>query len=167
MAKWSLSPGEWLATLCPKATPIYVTASFGRHGIDVPRSTLCEWKLASAELLQVLREPLIAHTLSAPRVHSDDTTVQLRDSSKNTTHTSRLWGYLGAGQRLDDQGQWVDHPPSVVFEFTKTRQGIHPQQFLKGFRGYLQIDAYSGYDALLKSGDIVAVGCLARPTPFL
>lgn len=135
---------------------------FGRHGIDLPRSTLCDWKLASAELLQVLRAPLIAHTLAAPRLHSDDTTVQLRDSSKNSTHTSRLWGYLGAGQRLDDQGNWVEHPPSVVFEFTRTRQGIHPQQFLKGYRGYLQIDAYSGYDALLKSGNIVAVGCLAH-----
>ena len=135
---------------------------FGRHGIDLPRSTLCEWKLASAELLQVLRAPLIAHTLAAPRVHSDDTTVQLRDASKDTTHTSRLWAYLGAGQRPGGQDQWVEHPPSVVFEFTRTRQGIHPQRFLKNYRGYLQIDDYSGYDALLKSGDIVAVGCMAH-----
>ncbi|MDO8768949.1 MAG: transposase [Burkholderiaceae bacterium] len=108
---------------------------FGRHGIDLPRSTLCEWKLASAELLQVLRAPLIAHTLAAPRVHSDDTTVQLRDASKDTTHTSRLWAYLGAGQRQGGQGQWVEHRPSVVFEFTRTRQGIHPQRFLKNYRG--------------------------------
>ncbi len=135
---------------------------FGRHGFPVPRSTLDDWKLGSAELLEVLRAPLIAHTLSAPRLHSDDTTVQLRDASKDTTHTSRLWAYLGAGQRQDDQGQWVEHPPSVVFEFTRTRQGIHPQRFLKDYRGYLQIDAYSGYDALLKSGDIVAVGCMAH-----
>jgi transposase len=135
---------------------------FGRHGFPVPRSTLDDWKLGSAELLEVLRAPLIAHTLSAPRLHSDDTTVQLRDASKDTTHTSRLWAYLGAGQRQDDQGQWVEHPPSVVFEFTRTRQGIHPQRFLKDYHGYLQIDAYSGYDALLKSGDIVAVGCMAH-----
>lgn len=134
----------------------------GRHGFDVPRSTLTDWKLASAELLSVLLAPLIAHTLSAPRLHSDDTTVQLRDASKATTHTSRLWAYLGAGQRQDGQGQWAVHPPSVVFEFTRTRQGIHPQRFLKDYRGYLQIDAYSGYDALLKSGAIVAVGCMAH-----
>ena len=77
-------------------------------------------------------------------------------------HTNRLWAYLGAGQRQDGQGQWAVHPPSVVFEFTRTRQGIHPQRFLKDYRGYLQIDAYSGYDALLKSGAIVAVGCMAH-----
>ena len=133
----------------------------GRHGFDVPRSTLTDSKLASAELLSVLLAPLIAHPLSAPRLHSDDTTVQLRDVSKTTTHTSRLWAYLGAGQRQDGQGQWAVHPPSVVFEFTRTRQGIHPQRFLKDYRGYLQIDAYSGCDALLKSDAIVAVDCMA------
>lgn len=135
---------------------------FKRHGLDLPRSTLCEWKLASAELLQVLRAPLIAHTLAAPRLHSDDTPVALLDASRKSTRTTRMWGYLGAGARRNDAGQWIEHRPSVVFEFTHTRQAIHPQRFLKDYRGYLQIDAYSGYDALLSGGQVVAVGCLAH-----
>lgn len=45
---------------------------FRRHGVELRRSTLCEWKLASGELLAILRAPLIEHHSSAPRPHSDD-----------------------------------------------------------------------------------------------
>ena len=41
---------------------------FKRHGVDLPNSTLCKWKLASGELLVVLRAPMMKHTLSAPRL---------------------------------------------------------------------------------------------------
>src|SRR3990167_8948431 len=50
---------------------------FKRHGVALHRSTLCEYKLGAGELLAVLRAPLIAHVLAAPRVHSDDTTLPL------------------------------------------------------------------------------------------
>jgi transposase len=54
---------------------------FGRPGVETPKQTpnqtLCEWKLASGELLAVLRAPLIAYASAAPRLHSDDTTMPL------------------------------------------------------------------------------------------
>ena len=34
--------------------------------------------------------------------------------------------------------------------------------FLSGFKGFLQADAYNGYDVLYQSGDIIEVGCLAH-----
>jgi transposase len=135
---------------------------FRRHGVDLPRSTLCEWKLASGELLAILRAPLIEHTLNGPRLHTDDTTMPLIEGGRGSTKTARLWGYLAAGARQNDAGEWVEHAPSVVFEFTESRESKHPIKFLKDYRGYLQADAYSGYDALYGTGRIIEVGCWAH-----
>ena len=135
---------------------------FKRHGVDLHRSTLCEYKLGAGELLAVLRAPLIAHVLAAPRLHSDDTTLPLLEKGRGSTKTARLWGYLGAGAQRAPDGAWVAHAPAVVFEFTESREALHPLRFLKDYRGYLQVDAYSGYEALFKTGRVIEVGCLAH-----
>lgn len=135
---------------------------FKRHGVHLPRSTLCEWKLASGELLAVLRAPLIEHTLKGPRLHTDDTTMPLIEGGRGCTKTARLWGYLGAGARQNEAGVWVEHAPAVVFEFTESRESRHPIKFLKDYHGYLQADAFSGYDALYTTGRIIEVGCFAH-----
>jgi transposase len=135
---------------------------FARHGVQIPKQTLCEWKLASGELLAVLRAPLIAHTLAAPRLHSDDTTMPLIVGGRGSTKTARLWGYLGAGARQNEAGIWIEHAPSVVFEFTDSREALHPITFLKNYQGYLQVDAYSGYDAIFKTGRVIEVACWAH-----
>jgi transposase len=132
-----------------------------RKGFPVSRSTLCDWKLATAQLVSVLIPSLKAHILGAPRVHSDDTTIPLLVSGRGSTKTARLWGYLGAGQRQEN-GLWVDYPPAVMFEFAETRQAIHPATFLRDYRGYLQVDAYSGYAELFRGGHIIEVGCWAH-----
>jgi hypothetical protein len=51
--------------------------------------------------------------------------------------TARLWVYLG------DAGH-----PYNVFDFTVNHKRDGPQQFLANYRGYLQADAFSGYDGL-------------------
>jgi transposase len=135
---------------------------FKRHGVELHRSTLCEYKLGAGELLAVLRAPLIAHVLAAPRVHSDDTTLPLLEKGRGSTKTARLWGYLGAGSRRAAEGAWVEHPPAAVFEFTESREAVHPLRFLKQYSGYLQVDAYSGYEAIFKTGRVIEVGCLAH-----
>jgi transposase len=132
-----------------------------RSGFPVAVATLCDWKLGTAELLDILRQPLKEHILRAPRVHSDDTTMPMQVDGRGSTKTARLWGYLGGGQRQEN-GLWVDHPPAVLFEFAETRQAIHPATFLREYQGYLQVDAYSGYESLMAGGKIVAVGCWAH-----
>jgi len=87
--------------------PLYRQESiFKRHGVELPRSTLCEWKLGSGELLAVLRAPLIAHTLSAPRLHSDDTTMPLisrwawQHQDRSSVGLSGCWSAQERGRRL-------------------------------------------------------------------
>jgi len=50
----------------------------------------------------------------------------------------------------------------VFFDATATREREGPERVLKDFKGYLQADAYSAYDALYRTGQIVEVGCWAH-----
>lgn len=66
---------------------------------------------------------------------------------------ARFWAYIGDEKR-----------PYRVFDFTPTRERAGPEQFLDGFAGYLQADAYGVYDGIyLKSkGGIQEVACWAH-----
>ena len=70
----------------------------------------------------------------------------------NTTK-SYMWCYRG-GRRNN---------LSIVYNYQETRGGYHAQQFLSGFKGFLQSDAYAGYNcADEKTANIISVGCHAH-----
>src|SRR5439155_22188045 len=109
---------------------------FARHGIELARSTLCDWVLGSAQLLDALRASLKAHVLGAPKIHVDDTVVPLRDAQHSRTTQARAWVYVAEGPQ---------HPAGALVAFTENRKGEHVQKFLQDYRGYVQADAYAGF----------------------
>ena len=135
---------------------------FRRHGVELARSTLCDWVLGSTELLSVIYQALKTHVLAAPKIHADDTILPLQDRGRGRTVQARLWAYLGAGARLNDRSEWSEHPAAVFYEFTDDRRGEHAQRMLGSYRGYLQADAFAGFNALYQDGRIVEVGCWAH-----
>ena len=132
---------------------------FARHGARIARQTLCDWALASTELLGRLMVPLREHVLAAPVIFSDDTTLQLAEPGRGKTVTARLWAYLAGGQRQDNDGAWPCVAPAAFYEFTRSRAGEHPQRLLGNWRGFLQADDYSGYAALFRGGNITHAAC--------
>lgn len=135
---------------------------FRRHGVELARSTLCDWVIGCSELLQPLYEALKTHLLAAPKIHADDTLLPLCEQGRGRVVQARLWAYLGAGASCDAQGEWVKHSAAALFEFTDNRRGEHVQRMLRHYRGYLQADAFAGFDALYAGGRIVEVGCWAH-----
>jgi len=138
----------------------------GRHGAPIARATLCDWVLGCAELLDPIYQHLVQHVLAAPKLHIDDTILPLQDPEKSRTVQARAWAYLGAGSRLNDQQQWGAHPAAVVYDFTDTRRGEHVREFLRNYSGYIQVDAYAGYEALFdprrRPGPIIEIACAAH-----
>jgi hypothetical protein len=69
------------------------------------------------------------------------------------TRTGRIWTYVGD-----------DEHPYTVYDYTPTRSRDGPEAFLEEFRGYLQADAYSGYDHFYKEPErgITEVACWAH-----
>jgi hypothetical protein len=94
--------------------------------------------------------------LKGDKIHADDTPVPVLDPGRGRTATGRLWVYA-----VDDRASGNTTPPATWYRFTADRTGAHPQAHLAGFRGFLQADAYAGYDGLYRSG-ATEVACWAH-----
>lgn len=133
--------------------PLYrQEAIWERMEINMPRSSLCGWILKVAELCEPLIKQLQKNILTYDYAQADETTVQvLNEVGRNNTAKSYMWCYRGGGNQ-----------PSIVYEYQETRHGYHAQQFLFGFKGYLQSDAYAGYSWAQVDKEIITVGCHAH-----
>lgn len=144
---------------------------FARDGVTLAKATLCDWTMGAGDLLGRLMAPLKAHVLADAVIGADDTPLPVAERGRGKTRTARLWVYRGGGFKREDEddsdgsqsrGIWKPHPVGVIFEFTDSREGAHPMRFLRGYSGYLQADAYPGFDALYRDGRIVEVACWAH-----
>ncbi|HEY6925465.1 MAG TPA: IS66 family transposase [Steroidobacteraceae bacterium] len=121
-----------------------------RFGVNLSRSTLCDWLAQSAALLRPLWELLHAQVLQSRVIQTDDTPVRVQ-AQQTAAHQGRLWVQVGD----------LDHR-YLVYLYSPNREGQWPQTFLAGYTGFVQGDAYSGYDALFATGTMVEVGCWAH-----
>jgi len=124
---------------------------FGRHGLAIPRSTQCYWLGTVAELLAPLYDKMAAQVKQSGKLHTDDTPIRVLDPGKGKTRTARFWVYVGD-----------DEHPFTVFDYTTSRSRDGPEKFLKDFKGYLQADAYTGYDRICAGPEVVEVACWAH-----
>lgn len=124
---------------------------FERLGIDIPRSTQCGWLGQVAELLEPLYKKMAREILLSSKVHTDDTPIAMLDPGRGKTQTARFWVYVGD-----------DAHPFTIFDFTPSRSRDGPERFLKDFKGYLQADAFAGYDRMCAGKDVIEVACWAH-----
>ena len=125
-----------------------------RGGVDLNRSTLYDWMAAVADVTKPLYELMKQLVLQSKIIQTDDTSVKLIDPlAEGGSRTARFWAYLGD----------KDYP-FEVYDFTVSRERHGPEEFLRDYSGYLQADAYGGYDGVyLKSnGAIKEVACWAH-----
>ncbi len=126
---------------------------FKRQGLRISRQTMDGWWLQTAEFLRPLHALATRVVLASHVVHTDDTSVRVRDAWRKLKHTGRFWPYVGDPLH-----------PLTVFDYTPTRQRDGPAAFLKDYRGYLQADAFNGYDGIYleSNGGIIEVACWAH-----
>jgi transposase len=120
-----------------------------RSGILFRRSTLCGWVADVAALLRPLYDLMCHRVLRSHVIHTDDTGIKML--SRGQCQNCKFWTYVG------DQVN-----PYVVYEFSLTREGKEPSRFLEHFKGYLQADAFSGYDQLYSKGHVIEVACMTH-----
>lgn len=132
--------------------PLYrLEGIFKRHGVELARSTMCDWMATVAELLEPIVGAMIRRVLASKVIGTDDTPVTVQDHAGKGSRTGRLWAYLG-----DRDSRFV------VYDSTRDRSADGPERFLKSYpSGYLQSDAYAGYNGLHRRG-LVEVGCWAQ-----
>jgi transposase len=167
---------------------------YERHGAHVPRSTLCDWVRQSCMLLEPLTDLMRERVLMGKAINADETHVNFRLHDKGNA-CEDLEGDSGgsanpaskAKARLIQKGyMWVylgdEEHPYCCFDFRENRTREGPLNFLDHkppnlppglpkpppWRGYLQCDAYKGYDEVFRAKDdqgkplVLEVACWAH-----
>ena len=130
-------------------TPLYrLEDIFLRTGFEVRRSTLCGWLIKLAELARPLAMRMKHLILQSTVIHTDDTSIKMLQPGAGIAQEAKFWPYLG---------DWLH--PYAVYDFTLDRKRDGPLAFLGDYKGYLQADAYSGYDCIYAGGDVREVAC--------
>lgn len=133
--------------------PLYrLEQIFARQDVHIARSTMCAWMLAGSELVRPLTNLMADRVRRSRVIHTDDTRVPVQDEQvRGKCKSGRLWVYLG------DQTH-----PYDVYQYTPDRTRAGPQGFLAQYKGYLQADAYGGYDGVYHKGNVIEVACWAH-----
>ena len=119
---------------------------------------MCGWLGQCADLLNPLYMAAKNFLFESKVIGTDDTGVKVLDPKLPFARTGRIWPYYGDKEH-----------PVVIYDYTQTRERAGPEKFLEGYRGYLQADAYAGYDAFFKdpARGLVEVGCWAHARRYL
>jgi len=124
-------------------------AIFEREGVNLARSTLDGWALATADVLVPLGEELKKAVLDTEVLFTDDSIIPLLERGRGQTRKARLWVYIRG-----DPG-----PPLTVYDFTIDRRKKRPLEYLGHYQGFIHADAYGGYEQLFTRDGVVEVGC--------
>ena len=126
---------------------------FARHGVDLPRATLGNWLIKAAHRCQPVLELLEERIRSGPLINADESPLQvLNEPGRKNTTKSYMWVFRGGP--LDS--------PAVLYQYRPTRSGQAALGLLDGYRGYVQSDAYNGYNYLSENFEIKRLGCMAH-----
>jgi transposase len=124
---------------------------FARDGVRIPRSTQCAWMGVIAQLCEPVVKWMKSDLLKSRKLHTDDTVIRVQDAGAHRAKLARLWVYVGDAQH-----------PHTVFDYTRSRSRDGPVNFLGDFSGYLQADAFGGYDVIYSGKTVIEVACWAH-----
>ena len=134
--------------------PLYrQEAILARHGLTISRATLAAWMIRLGELIVPLINLLEEVQLGYDVLQMDETTIQvLKEDGRAAQSDSRMWVRRGG----------PPDKPVILFNYDPSRSGKVAWRLTQDFKGYLQSDGFSGYEAVGKREGVVHVGCLAH-----
>jgi len=112
---------------------------------------MCDWVAYTASVLSPIVKAMKSNVQALRKIHTDDTPITVLDPTVKPVGSRKgyMWVYIGD---RDD----------VVFDFTNSRKRDGPASFLKDYCGYLQADAFAGYDRIYANGEVIEVACWAH-----
>ena len=127
---------------------------FARMGLELSRSTMANWAIEASIRCRPLIDMLQREIRSGPLINVDETTLQvLKEAGRKNTSKSYMWIYRGGDPES----------PSLVYQYHPSRGGQVAADFIgTDYQGYVQSDAFSGYERLETYPGIVQMGCWAH-----
>jgi transposase len=128
----------------------HIAETYERLGIVFPLGTLYGWVKVGADWLAPIAKRIIERAIGAAVLSVDDTGVTvLDDDLEKGSRRGHLWILLG-------DGLWAG------FKFTPDWKAERAEKFLGVRKGWMQADAYAGFDRLYARGGPIEVGCWAH-----
>jgi transposase len=121
---------------------------YGREGLELPRSTVCDWHAAAALLVKPLIEAMWKDALThSAYLCMDATGVLVQELEK----CRRAHFFVVVAPQKH-----------VLFGYQPKHDSAAVDALLKGYQGFLVADAHAVYDHLYLTGDVIEVGCWAH-----
>jgi transposase len=120
---------------------------YGRDGLELPRSTVCNWHSDLSRLVTPLILAMWDDALKSPYLCTDATGVLVQEEKK--CRRGHFFVVAAPGRH-------------VLFGYTADQNAKAVDKLLRGYKGYLVADAHTIYDHLYRSGDVVECGCWAH-----
>lgn len=121
-----------------------------REGLDLDRSKLARWTIEGGKLFQPIWNCLQDSFYSYDIALADETGIQvLKEQGRKPENKSYLWIRRGG----------PPDKPVVLVDYSPSRSGEVAHGLLEHFKGYLVIDGYTGYNAVVRNNGLVPVYC--------
>ena len=141
--------------------PLYrLEGILARYKISVSRTAMACWMIKLGDvvtpLINLFNDIQLGYVVLKARLRHDvlqmdETSVQvLKEDGRAAKDKSFMWVRRGG-----PPGQTV-----ILFDYAPTRAGSVPLRLLEDYKGFLQSDDYSGYNAAAKRDGMIHVGCL-------
>jgi transposase len=144
--------------------PLYrQEAIYARDQVELDRSLMAQWMGKVGFELQPLADYVLERIKQGERVFADETTLPTLAPGSGKTQKAWLWAYA-----RDDRPFGGAGPPMVAYRFEDSRSGDCVARHLAGYTGILQVDGYSAYTRLAKTGTgasnetVTLAGCWAH-----
>jgi transposase len=136
-----------------------------REGIAIERATMADWVGHVAWWVMPIAQMIGAHVIDAPVIHTDDTPIKMLAPGQGKTRLGHIWVYL-----VDEKPWQGTRPTAAYYRFSPDRKGERPRDHLAAFRGVIQADAFSGYEAIARQAGppganappIIHAACMAH-----
>jgi hypothetical protein len=114
---------------------------------------MSNWLLkATEDWLSPIYSLFYARILLEDNLMADETALQvIKEPGREAHQKSCFWVYRTG---------WGARHPTVVCEYQPGRHKKYPEAFLNGYKGYLQTDAYAGFQNI--SETIINLGCFSH-----
>ena len=140
------------------ALPLYRQESlFKQYGIELSRKTMSSWLLSITLLLMPIYNRMHAIQLQQRVINADETPLKVIHEDKNKCY---MWVYCtGTDSPSPSNADDKNKPPNIVlYDYKNNRSGQCAKDYLRGFKGALQVDGYVGYEKT----DATLAGCMAH-----
>ena len=132
--------------------PLYrLEKIIARDGLIVSRQNMARWLIQASGWFDPLYDRFEQQINAYDITSADETVLQvLKEPGRSATNKSWLWIRRGG----------PPDKPVVIVDYNSSRGGDVPLALMKGYKnGYLCVDAYAGYNRLVKENNLTVVAC--------